>query len=310
MRAYTPMLAQPTTGSGNRRPVELTTIAAIPGWIAQEKHDGLRAIVHTSLRGSRIFNRNGVEITAAFPEVADLKMPQAVFDGELVARDGLFSTVATRDKQRGRTRYGTVAAEREAYRTLAQQNPCYFIAFDLLQDDGEALAGLRLTERLKRMRPLIGRRRNIRPVEQSKDIMRLWREVTSRGGEGIIAKKETSVYLEGMRASTWLKFKATQTITAVAVGYERDVHGGLGAMHLALVDHDKPVLIGKVGTGWTREQAKDLQARLEAGTPILVEVEVLNRTLSELRFAVFRGERADVSFTDATIDQLDAIPFY
>lgn len=309
---YAPMLAKASSAGSGRRTTELTTLARQDGWIGQEKVDGIRAVLYGGGTTTRIFNRNGVEITAAFPEVASLRLPAVVIDGELVARDGLFQTVATRDKQRGRVRYGSKAVEQREYRALARANPCYFIAFDLLElPGGFSLLQMRLDERLPLLRKIIGNRRNIRPIRQSKDLRALWAEVTAAGGEGIVAKRASSIYLPGQRAESWVKFKHTQAITCVAVGYERGERRELGAIHLALIDPaGKPVRIGKVGTGWTEAAGEDYLARFKAGTIFMVEVEVLNRTATELRFAVLRGERTDVPLSAAALSQLDTIPFY
>lgn len=309
-KRYQPMLAAPSTGASGRRPKQLDAYIGRPEWVAQEKVDGLRAILYSNGTGCRLFNRNGVEITTAFPEVASIRMPACVIDGELVARDGSFQTVATRDKQRA-TRYGSLARETQAHRAFARENPCYFVAFDYLEAAGEQLTMLPLKSRMIALRHVIGRRRNIRPVKQSADILGLWSEVIARGGEGIIVKQLSSKYLEGVRADSWVKFKHTQTITCLTVGYEVGRAREFGAIRLALIGPNGPVPIGKVGTGWNELEGARLKKRLDAGETLLVEVEALNRTMhDELRFPVYRGERTDLPHTAATLEQLRALPTY
>jgi ATP-dependent DNA ligase len=295
-----PMLATPSTGSANRRPIRLTDLVG-RDYIAQEKVDGIRAVLSTSEGGSpRIWNRNGTEITERFPELANIKLPPVTLDGEVVANDGLFSTVATRDKQ---TRNFDAAA---------RANRCHFVAFDLLRSGDQDVMHLPLHSRLAAMRGIVGsRRRLVRPVRQSEDLLDLWASMVDLGREGIIVKQRKSLYLPGQRASSWIKFKTVRRITAIAIGYEPGENRDFGAMRLALLDGPKPVDIGRVGTGWTLKQQDALKVRLDAGEIFPVEIEALNRTSGNaLRFPVFRGERTDVGLDAASADQLLALPVY
>lgn len=301
MRPIAPMLAMPSTPSSNRQRVHLRDLTARTGWLAQEKVDGLRAVLYSQGGTVRLFNRSGVEITNLFPEIGRVKplIPDVVLDGELVADDGRFSTVATRGKQTN------------AFATAAAANPCHFVAFDLLRANDQDVMHLPLHVRLASMRGIVGRRRLVRLVRQSDDVQALWDAVVADGGEGIIAKRRTSLYLPGQRATSWVKFKAVQRLTAIAVGYERGVNREFGAIQLALLSGDTPVPIGKVGTGWTERQGEDLRRRLDAGQMFPIEVEALNRTDdNHLRFPVYRGERTDMPLTAATAEQLALLPVY
>lgn len=305
-----PMLAQATTSAGNRRPVSLVDLArrnevAVakgrrPEWVAEVKHDGIRAMLSTEGPRVRIWNRNGVDITERFPELTRTKlMPGLMLDGEIVARDGRFQTVATRDKQ---TR---------GFRAAAKRNPCMFVAFDLLRADGQLLLDTTFLTRRICLEGVLGRTRNVRPVRQSRDLIGLWHEVVGGGGEGLIVKQSSSVYLPGKRAASWLKFKAMQSITALAVGYEATTNRVFGAVHLALVDGKNVVDVGRVGTGWDVKLEKELRSRLDAGEVFPVEVHALNRTeANALRFPVLKGVRDDVPIEAASADQLAALPVY
>ena len=292
------MLALPSSGAGNRRAIRMTDLVG-RDWIAQEKVDGIRAVLYSQDGACRIFNRSGTEITERFPEIASLRLPDAVLDGEIVAKDGLFSTAGTRDKQT------------KGFQAAAKKHPCRFTAFDLLEAGGQRLTGLPLQTRLQLLRGVLGRRRMITMVRTSEDILGLWQEVVASQGEGIVVKKRKSIYLPGERASSWIKFKAVQRLTAIAVGYEPGNNRALGAIRLALLDGARPVDIGRVGTGWTLRQEGELQRRLDAGEIFTVEVEALNRTSENmLRFPVFRGERTDLELEAASALQLNGLPVY
>jgi len=293
------MLASPSSGASNRRPLDLGHLATAGGWVAEEKLDGIRAIVESDGGSTRIWNRSGVDISDRFPEIARQRLLPVVLDGEIVATDGLFQTVATRDKQTS------------GYGAAARRNPCRFVAFDLLASHDEPLTHLPYKMRRQLLRGVCGNRRTVRPVRQSGNILALWDEVLTAGGEGVICKQLNSVYLPGARASSWVKFKAVQRLTAVAVGYEHGLNRDFGAIRLALIGNDGPIPIGKVGTGWKEKHGKQMQARLDAQEIFLVEIEALNRTADNaLRFPVFRGERTDLDLTAASADQLALLPIY
>lgn len=299
MRVIEPMLAMPSSGASNRQPILLTDLTR-GDHLAQEKLDGLRAVLYSDSRGVRLINRSGTDITAVFPEFKRLRLGDVVLDGEIVADDGLFSTVATRGKQGRR------------FEIAARAHPCHFVAFDLLHQDGVDLLDRPLEERLVQMRKAVGRRALVKPVRQSDDILGLWARVVAEGGEGLIVKHRRSKYLPGRRATSWIKFKAVQRITAIAIGYERGERRHFGAIYLALLDDaGKPMSIGKVGTGWTGKQERGLRERLDKGEMFPVEIEALNRTKDNLlRFPVFRGERTDLGLEAANVSQLEALPVY
>ena len=290
--------AQPSSGSSNRRPIDLEVLQSSRQWLAQEKMDGIRGILYSDGNKVQLYNRSGVNITARFPEIARLRLGVMVLDGEIVARDGSFQTAATRDKQT------------KNYDAAAKENPCRFIAFDFLSCGGQDLTRMPLRQRLQLMRGSIGNRRNLRAVRQSEDLIGLWNNVLANGGEGIIAKQRSSIYLPGARANSWIKFKATKTVTCVALGYTPGAREGM-SIHLALIDGAQAIQVGSVGTGWTESEGSLLKKRLDVGELFLVEIEALNRThQNALRFPVFRGERTDLPISAASADQLALLPTY
>lgn len=292
------MLAKSTTGASNRAPVDLASLGS--DWAFDVKLDGLRAIAYIGPDDVRILNRSMAPIHTLFPEVvASLRgLPQIVLDGEVVAEDGRFETVATRGK--------TVAVGRIAMRATSM--PCRFVPFDVLRVGDTDVMHLTWTER----RSLLEKLEGVLPVvPASTNGPALYAQVAGQGMEGVIAKRRSSRYLPGKRSDAWLKFKAVRRITAVAVGYDpgEGSRAAFGAMHLALIGPNGPVRIGTVGSGFKGSDLTECKDLLDAGTPFLVEVEALNRTSGGvLRFPVFRGIRRDLPITAATLDQLDALP--
>jgi bifunctional non-homologous end joining protein LigD len=267
------------------------------------KIDGIRAVLYWDGSVCYITNRSGKHIAHRFPEVeaAATNLPgPCVLDGEIVAVSGSFQDTARRDKQ---TQPGDVAR-------WMHEIPVVFVAFDVLWKDTDL-----------RPMPFDWRRQQLELMSLQGPVLTtsvlsldpaFFDQVKALGMEGVIAKRLRSTYRAG-RFSDWLKFKTVRSITAVGIGYEKGTgaRAHFGAMFLALIDDDgKPVEIGRVGTGFTASEITDLKAMMDAGQPVLCEIECLNKSKDgKLRFPVYKGLRgSELSLADATLSQLDDIP--
>ncbi len=109
-----------------------------PGWIAQPKMDGWRAVVDASAgRPARIWSRHGTDLTGRFVALArQLDDLDVVLDGELVVfgRDGL-------------PRFSQLSARRPA-------GTVRLVAFDLLAVAGRPLHDVALEGRLEALEDL------------------------------------------------------------------------------------------------------------------------------------------------------------
>lgn len=269
------------------------------------KLDGIRALLYVEHGVATIINRNGVDVTHRFPEVAGAAEAHlnldAIWDGEVVAMSGSFQDTARRDKQN---------KPEDVVRHMATI-PVVFVAFDLLHHDGVDL----------RNQPFEYRRQALEMFGPNPDTAHLstsvlsmdpafFEQVKALGMEGVIAKRLRSTYRAG-RFSDWLKFKTVRSLTCVAIGYEKGTgaRAHFGAMYLAVIDGDKPVEVGRVGTGFTASEITMLKGELDAGRPVVVEIEALNKSKDgKLRFPVYKGLRTDLSVADATLAQLDDLP--
>lgn len=281
------MLASPSTGAGNRAPIDVRTLVATGHWVLDVKLDGIRAF----MREGKLINRQGVDITRKFPEI---EHGEHWLDGEIVAHDGHFETVATRDKLENPARI----------KLAAEANPCHFVAFDV---PGLAFKGWLLRrgvlESIHRAEGIA-----ITPISWDVEFMD---QVQALGMEGVIAKRVDSRYLFGKRSALWVKHKFVQRISCLVYGYEPGKGAReLGAMLIAVLGPDgKPVSVGKVGTGFTDKQATSMLARIKAKDVFIAEVECLSLTSGHtLRFPVFRGLRTDIDFTDCSTEQLESLP--
>jgi len=62
-----------------------------PGWVYEEKYDGIRALAYRRQRRVRLYSRSLKDITGEFPEIARAMLGlgdgDLVLDGEIVAFD-------------------------------------------------------------------------------------------------------------------------------------------------------------------------------------------------------------------------------
>lgn len=136
----------------------------------------------------------------------------------------------------------------------------------------------------------------------------MWKFVTERGLEGLMAKRGSAAYLGGRQAA-WVKLKATKRGSVLVGGYTASKGSGavLGALDMYLWDPDAGALVtvGSVGSGMTDRDMREIRRLLEAGSVVVIDVEYLQIAASgKLRMPVFRGIRTDVDPADCLVNTL------
>lgn len=247
------------------------------------KWDGTRCCASTDLDGRlRLTNRRGSDVLGRYPELRTLGALPAgtLIDGEVVVLRGgraWFAGMLRREQAR-------TAAAAEA---LARRLPAAFVAFDLPWCRGEDRTGAALSERRRGLEALLAS-----PPER----VLLTDAVVGRGAayfaaaeraglEGIVAKRLKSVYRPGERSDDWLKIKVSRIETFAVIGYApRDDRSGVSALLLGERRGEllgKRVrgrpgeaqgnawrLAGKVGSGLTEPQRRELLVLLERQPPM------------------------------------------
>ena len=91
----------------------------------------------------------------------------------------------------------------------------------------------------------------------------MFQSMASMGLEGVVAKRADSKYVGG-RGSTWLKIRTVNTSDFVVCGTSPAKAKGapFGAIHVGQYDGNELVYCGKVGTGFSAESMKELEAEL------------------------------------------------
>ncbi len=236
-----------------------------PGWLFELKLDGYRVRAAREAGEARLVTRNGHDIAFSFPEIARalaaLPYEGLIVDGELVVPD-----------EAGRPSFQRLQNRAKVSRALdvrrgAVESPAVLYVFDVLAFGGYDLRPLPLEKRkalLEQIVPRVGPIKYLSHFE--KDGEALYEQVVKLGLEGVVAKKADSPYRAG-RSPNWLKIRADRTDDFVVVGFTRPKgsRSGFGALDLGAYENGKLVYAGRVGSGFTAAQLKEVSAVLERG---------------------------------------------
>jgi len=224
------------------------------GWIYEPKIDGTRGLAIKRGRSVRILNRRGRWIEWRYPEiVADLSQLEHdfVLDGEICVLDerGLpnFSLLQSREQTDNKLRI----------RLLARECPATYYVFDILELDGKDLTSKRLKERKAILERVLPDSAHVKKIFWTEDGRALWRIVSRKGLEGIMAKKADSKYYPGKRAHVWLKIKNVKTTDCVVCGWTEGQRK-FASLVLGQYENGKLIYVGCVGSGFTERQIDEL----------------------------------------------------
>jgi bifunctional non-homologous end joining protein LigD len=212
------------------------------GWLFEVKWDGYRAIAYVSGGDVGLVSRNGNDLTQRFPDVAKaigkaVRTPNAVLDGEVCALN-----------EDGRATFSAMQQGKPGTRHI-------YVAFDLLEVEGEPLIDRPLTERRKRLQALLDKRvRTVQFSEAFDDGEALYRAAVDQRFEGIVGKRARSTYQPGRRTRDWVKVKTHGNEEFVVGGYTKGEgrrSGAFGSLLLGeYTDDGRLDYVGSVGTGF------------------------------------------------------------
>jgi len=234
-------------------------------YVFEPKWDGLRAIMYFREGRVELQNRNLRDATGSYPElqrISDrIKANAAIMDGEVVVlrEDGV------PDFGRLQARFGVDDLKRVG--VLAKTTPVTYVAFDLLHVDGLDVIARPLVERKKRLKSIVRESPYLLYGDHIEgEGTRFFKEATSRGFEGVIAKESQSEYVPGLRTYYWIKTKKIETTDCVVVGFsegERARASTFGSLILAAYDENGMLRhIGNVGGGFSNKALEDVKKRL------------------------------------------------
>lgn len=226
-------------------------------WLFEIKYDGYRCEAAIAGHQVRLYSRSGIDWSAKqfarlVPHFRGLTTGSLLIDGEVCALDSL-----------GRPDFSLLKV------SLDGRSPLVFMAFDLLEQDGEDLTGLPLLERKGRLEAVLKSLPEGSPIQYSwhalGDGEAMLQAMRENRMEGVVAKLARSRYIPGDRSDSWQKIKTAYRQEFLIIGYRPPEYGPDDVRGLFLATYEKGELVyrGGVGTGFTnrmrREVLDDLQ---------------------------------------------------
>jgi bifunctional non-homologous end joining protein LigD len=225
-------------------------------WLHEVKWDGMRVLADVSVERVRLFSRSGRDISASFPELADVggNLQDALIDGEIIALDaGMPSFEALAERMH-------VSEPRRAAQ-LAEAIPVTVMSFDLLRLYGVELLARPLSERRASLDKLELPERHWRHSPLYDDGAVLFKATLEQGLEGIVSKRRRSTYQPGRRSPDWIKAAHRRHQVCVVGGWRPEIGsaGTLGALLIGVPDSaGKLLYAGRVGSGLDQRTAQNL----------------------------------------------------
>lgn len=222
------------------------------GWAFEPKYDGFRAIVFADGDSVHVQSRGGKPLQRYFPELS-FPAGRYVADGEIVIDDPDGGQDFEALQQR-------IHPAQSRINRLAEETPAHFIAFDLLELEGEDLTGLPFAQRRARLEAAFGEGMTLTPLVRSAAEAEPW----LHSGEGVVAKELSAPYRPGERKGM-AKIKRVRTIDAVVAGYRPGKEPGtVGSLILGLYDGDGRLHVVGHSSGLRSAEKRALVDRLAA----------------------------------------------
>ncbi|WP_417309393.1 DNA ligase D [Devosia sp.] len=222
-------------------------------WLFELKYDGYRCLAAVAGGEVKLFTRNANDWTEQFGAVVEplskLTKGSVLLDGEICAfKDG-------------RTDFSTLKD------ALSNGGQLVYFVFDILEQDGENLEKLPTIERKQRLEALLGKRKKDDFIQFSEHVRahgeEVFKSVCQSGQEGIIAKRANAPYRH-TRSRNWLKIKCLKRQEFVIGGWRPSTRKKtFASLLLGAFEGDELVYRGRVGTGFSMDDAAALQGQLD-----------------------------------------------
>jgi bifunctional non-homologous end joining protein LigD len=219
------------------------------GWLYEIKLDGYRCLAVKKDRETTLFSRNKRSFNRRFPQIVQaLESLEAgtILDGEIVALD-----------KSGRPSFNLLQNHRSEDLKI-----CFYV-FDVLLYRGKSLLQVPLAKRRRLLDAIVGLREPIRLSETFAGAReKLIAAVGKLGLEGLIAKREESLYEPGKRSGAWMKYRINKGQEFVIGGY---IPGANGFQSLLAGYYEKGRLlfIAKIKNGFVPRVKQEISARFK-----------------------------------------------
>lgn len=218
----------------------LTDSTEVPigdGWLYETKYDGFRCLLFWKKgeQAPTLESRNGHVLNKMYPEIIEFckgfyyeiepYLP-IVFDGELVYLTNDFKSNFSIVQKRGRMK------EAQNIKFHLETFPCHYVVFDLLELKGKQKTNSSLKTRKQLLVNLFASvnlpkhvdykdARRLQIIESTDNHTLLWDKVKTYSGEGVVAKKSGSKYVEATRSKNWLKIKNWKNVNVIVTKFEQ-----------------------------------------------------------------------------------------
>jgi DNA ligase-1 len=241
-------------------------------WLAEWKWDGIRAQLIRRGDVTALWSRGDEPIAGQFPEImADAqKLGDVVLDGEILAwKDGRVMPFAALQKRLGRKNPG---------KKVMTDSPVVFLAFDLLEVEGEDWRGRPLHERRAKLAEVVHSIPGGSAFETSSQVRApTWETLAlaraqsrEMGTEGLMLKRLDSAYGVGRTKGDWWKWKIEPyTLDAVLI-YAQKGHGKRASLYtdytFGIWKDGELVPFAKAYSGLTDEEIREVDSFIRGNT--------------------------------------------
>ena len=226
-------------------------------WVHEIKHDGYRIQARIDGGTVRLLTRNGLDWTDRFASIAralgTLGLSSGLLDGEIVVQDS-----------GGIAKFSLLQADLSEGR----QDRFVYYLFDLLYAEGYDLTPATLLDRKALLQEIVAGVPASSPVRFSEHLAEdgptMLEHACRLGLEGIVSKRIDMPYRSG-RGEHWVKSKSVLRQEFIIIGYVASTvaPGSVGALVLGYHESGKLMYAGRVGTGYSHKQARELRDTLE-----------------------------------------------
>jgi len=267
--------------AAERLPTAKAIIKKIGPCIAQPKLDGFRLQIHVDKTTKKpkieFFSRNLLDMTYMFPDLAKamekLKVETLICEGEAIVYDpNTGSFLPFQETVKRKRKHGIEKA--------AQEMPLRVFLFDLLFLDGKEYLTKTHAQRRKKLLLLFANKPedtvqviDEKKIETAGELEDYFSQNIAAGLEGLVIKREDSVYQPGKRNFNWIKLKRQEeghledTIDCVILGYYagkgKRAQFGIGAFLVGVYNKKEDLFqtIAKIGTGLSDSEWKELKKK-------------------------------------------------
>jgi len=252
----TPSTSAIKSGRKTPMPKDLTPMLATlvdqppaeEGWQYEVKWDGYRALAYLKKGKVEIRSRNNKSFNEKFYPVYNALQEwniHAVVDGEIVVID-----------EKGQSSFSRL----QNWRSEADGQLIYYL-FDILWLEGKDLMELPLVERRDLLKSLAPEEGILRISDNFQTSGKEFFAAAQKMGlEGIIAKKEDSLYTPDVRTREWLKIKTANRQEVVIGGYTLNEGSSklFSSLLVGVFENGHLQYTGKIGTGFNDKMQKEM----------------------------------------------------